>query len=68
MEARKVVLFGGHGFGIANNKKQRNPVACSLEALSQRKRAKERQNKNTDEKLSTPLGVQGCQFCRKATT
>ena len=22
MEARKVVLFGGHGIGIANNKKQ----------------------------------------------
>ena len=36
MEARKVVLFGGHGIGIANNKKQSEwqHVAAAVNSVS----------------------------------
>ena len=40
MEARKVVLFGGHGIGIANNKKQseRQHVAAAVNSVSSTER------------------------------
>ena len=41
MEARKVVLFGGHGIGIANNKKQSEwqHVAAAVNSVSSTERA-----------------------------
>ena len=40
VEARKVVLFGGHGIGIANNKKQseRQHVAAAVNFVIGRQR------------------------------
>ena len=41
MEARKVVLFGGHGIGITNNKKQREwqHVAAAVNSVSSKERS-----------------------------
>ena len=40
MEARKVVLFGGHGIGIANNKKQSEwqHVAAAVNSVNSKER------------------------------
>ena len=40
MEARKVVLFGGHGIGIANNKKESEwqHVAAAVNSVSSTER------------------------------
>ncbi|CAL8268926.1 unnamed protein product [Boreogadus saida] len=63
MEARKVVLFGGHGIGIANNKKQSEwqHVAAAVNSVS----SKERTVPELKKKWPLPCGYTGTM---KATT
>ena len=48
MEVRKVVLFGGHGIGIANNKKQSElqHVAAAVNSVSSTERTVQELKKN----------------------
>ena len=54
MEARKVVLFGGHGIGIANNKKQSEwqHVAAAVNSVSSKERTVPELKKKWSDKVT----------------